>query len=125
MDNAVLVGIDIDLGAKVIAALDAAGVRISVALWMISPEYDDGRLVIASSRLDQRHPLRAYEKVAEVLHERFSSSPPAILILRMKDPFIVNLRSIFGQAAGVEGMRLGGQQIGNRFISNAYIYRIT
>ena len=49
---------------------------------------------------------------------------PSILILRMKDPFIKDLRRIFGHAKDVTGMRLGGQTIGNRFISDAYVYRI-
>jgi len=44
--------------------------------------------------------------------------------LRTSDPFIKALRKIFGKAKSVEGMRLGGQTRGNRFLDDAYVYRI-
>jgi hypothetical protein len=46
------------------------------------------------------------------------------MILPTKDPFVRELRKIFGKAKNVEGMRLGGQTIGNRFVDAAYVYRI-
>ncbi|MBZ5724745.1 MAG: hypothetical protein LAP87_07080 [Acidobacteriia bacterium] len=47
------------------------------------------------------------------------------MILAMADPFIKELRRIFGKAKSVEGMRLGGQLIADRFIDDAYVYRIS
>ena len=91
---------------------------------MSSPEYSDWRLVLSSPSLDQSHPLEAYDKVAETLHEHLAYAPPTILILPTKDPFIRELRRIFGKTKDVAGMRLGGQMIGNRFISDAYVYRV-
>jgi len=124
MDKATLVGLDIEAGSHVVSALENAGIGVKVAMWMTTPEYEEGRLVIASSALDQTHPLKAYEKIAEILHGEFSYSLPPILILRMRDPFIQSLRHVFGKTKAVHGMRLGGQKIGNRFISDAYVYRI-
>jgi hypothetical protein len=124
MDKATLVGLDIEAGSRVVSALENARISVKVALWMVTPEYEEGRLVISSTALDQTHPLRAYEKVAEILHGEFLHSLPPILILRIRDPFIQKLREIFGKTKGVEGMRLGGQTIGNRFISEGYVYRI-
>lgn len=124
MDKATLVGLDVEAGSRVVSALDMAGVFAKVAMWMTTPEYDDGRLVIASSALDQTQPLRAYERVAKILQKEFVYSPPPILILKMSDPFIRSLRDTFGKLASVEGMRLGSQTIGDRFISDAYVYRI-
>jgi hypothetical protein len=46
------------------------------------------------------------------------------MVLPTKDPFIRELRKMFGKAKDVTGMRLGGQTIGNRFIDNAYVYRV-
>ncbi len=46
------------------------------------------------------------------------------MILPTKDPFVREIRGIFGKAKDVEGMRLGGQTIGNRFIDSAYVYRV-
>jgi len=124
MDKATLVGLDVEAGSRVVSALEEAGIGVKVALWMTTPEYEEGRLVIASPALDQTNPLKAYERVAEILHGEFYYSLPPILILRMRDPFIQNLRNFFGKTKSVLGMRLGGQTIGNRFISDAYVYKI-
>jgi hypothetical protein len=124
MDQATLVSPDVNAGSQALAELDAAGVKPVAALLMVSPEYGDWRLVLSSPSLDQTHQLKAYEKVAEILAGRFVYRLPPILILPTKDPFIRELRKIFGKAKDVTGMRLGGQTIGNRFIDNAYVYRI-
>jgi hypothetical protein len=42
----------------------------------------------------------------------------------MTDPFVRQLRRRFGKAKSVEGMRLGGQLFGDRYIEDAYVYRI-
>ncbi|MEO6802625.1 MAG: hypothetical protein ABI197_05185 [Granulicella sp.] len=124
MDQATLVNPDVNAGLEALAALDAAQIRPLVALLMVSAEYDDWRLVLSSPALDQTHPLRAYEKVAATLRDHFIYTLPPILILPTKDLFIQGLRKIFAKAKDVNGMRLGGQTIGNRFISNAYVYRV-
>jgi len=124
MDQATLVNFDVEAGTKALKALDAAKLKISLALWMVSPEYSDGRLVLSSSSLDQTHPLRSYEQVTQALHEHLVHLRSSILVLPTKDPFVRELRRIFGKAKDVTGMRLGGQMIGNRFISDAYVYRI-
>jgi hypothetical protein len=124
VDQATLVNLDVNAGLKVLDALDDAQIKVAVALWMVSSDYDDWRLVISSPSLDQTHPLKAYERVAEALHGRFVSMRPPILILPTKDSFVRELRRIFGKAEDVTGMRLGGQTIGNRFISDAYVYRV-
>lgn len=124
MDQATLVNFDVEAGRKALKALDDAKLKITVALWMISSEYSDGRLVLSSPSLDQTHPLRSYEQVTQALHKHFVSLRSSILVLPTKDPFIRDLRRIFGKAKDVSGMRLGGQTIGNRYVSDAYVYRI-
>jgi hypothetical protein len=47
------------------------------------------------------------------------------MIFPTKDPFIRELRRIFGKTKSVEGMRLGGQLIGDRFLEDAYVYQIS
>jgi hypothetical protein len=105
-------------------ALDTSDLKVNVALWVISPEYDDWRLLLASSALDQIHPLKAYQEVIRVLRDNHIHMRPPLLILPMKDPFVRDLRKTFSHANDVDGMRLGGQSFGNRFISDAYVYRI-
>jgi hypothetical protein len=50
---------------------------------------------------------------------------PPVMILAMSDPFIKELRRLFGKSKSVQGMRLGGQLVGGRFIEDAYVYRIS
>ena len=124
MDQATLVNLDVNAGTKVLSALDDAAIKVPVALWMMSSDYEDWRLVLSSPSLDQVHLLKAYQKVAEVSRNRFAHMLPPILILPTKDPFIWQLRKLFGKTQDVNGMRLGRQTIGNRSISDAYVYRI-
>jgi hypothetical protein len=124
MDQATLVGPDIDVGRDAVAALDAAGIKPAVALLAVLPEYGDWRLILSAPSLDQSHLLKAHEQVASVLRGDIVYRLPIIMILPTKDPFIRELRKIFGKAKSVAGMRLGGQTLGNRFIDNAYVYRI-
>jgi hypothetical protein len=124
MDQATLVSPDIGAGSEALAALDAAGIKRLTALFILQPEYEEWRLVLSSPSLDMEQQLKAYETVARILAGRFVYRLPPMLVLPTKDPFIRDLRRIFGKAKNVTGMRLGGQTIGNRFISNAYVYRI-
>jgi len=125
MDQATLVSPDITAGAQALAALDAAGLKHIVALLAVFPEYEDWRFVVSSPSLNQTQQLRAYEQVTEALQGRFTYTLPTIMVLPTRDSFIRELRNIFGKAKDVTGMRLGGQRIGNRFLSNAYVYRIS
>jgi hypothetical protein len=65
-----------------------------------------------------------------LVHDAFAAAgislerTPALLILKMSDPFIRALRRLFAKAKSVEGMRLGGQLIGDRFVGDALVYRI-
>jgi hypothetical protein len=124
MDQATLVSPDIAVVNEVLTVLDDARIKQITALLAIFPEYGDWRVVLSSPSLDQTHQLKAYEKVVEILNGRFVYRLPPILILPTKDPFIRELRKMFGKTKDVTGMRLGGQTIGNRFVDNAYVYRI-
>jgi hypothetical protein len=124
MDQATLVGPDLSAGREIVSELDAAQIKQITALFAIFPEYSDWRLVLSSPSLDQDNTLKAGVKVHTILHGKFDNPLPPIMILPTKDPFIRELRKLFGKAKSVEGMRLGGQTIGNRFVDAAYVYRI-
>jgi len=122
-----LVNIDIDTGAQVLAALDQAGLKVQVAAWVVLTEYEDWRLMLASPTFDAAGLLKAYGLVHKALDkaEFPIERQPSLLILRMKDPSIRELRRIFAKTKSVAGMRLGGQMIGDRFIEDGYAYRIS
>jgi hypothetical protein len=100
---------------------------VNVALWAFLAEYEDWRMVIAGRQFDALDLRDAYRLVHETLAlAGFTArNTPPILILRMSDPFIRDLRRLFGKTKSVEGMRLGGQLIGDRFVEEAYVYRIS
>jgi len=127
MDKAAMVSIDVSQGSEVLDALERAHVKVSVALWMFMSEYEDWRLVVSSRQFDSADPRKAYA----LIHESLSSAEfpakktPAIIVLPTSDPFVRELRRIFGRTRSVNGMRLGGQMIGDRFVQDAYVYRIS
>ena len=71
-------------------------------------------------------PSKAYGLVHDALAAAGISleRTPPLLILKMSDPFIRALRRIFSKAKRVEGTRLGGQLIGDRFVEDAVVYRV-
>jgi hypothetical protein len=123
----VLLNIDIGRGAEVIDILDRAKVKVSVALWAHLSEYEDWRLVIAARGFDALELRAAYRLLHDSLRAEgmTSEKTPVAMIFAMTDPFIKGLRKIFGKTKSVEGMRLGGQMIGDRFIEDAFVYRIS
>lgn len=126
MAPATLVNFDIENGDDVIKALDGAGKAPKVALWAKLPDYENWRLVLASDRLDQESPTSGYSEINEVLRKARipSSKQPAILLRPMDNPMIRALRGLFGQTADTRGMRLGGQTFGDKYLEDAFVYRI-
>jgi hypothetical protein len=127
MGQALLVNIDLDAGAEILRIVDKAGVNVSVALWVNLDEYSDWRLLMSSRQFDVAGPHKASGLVFDALNAAGFpvEKTPTILILPMADPTVRSLRRIFAKAKAVEGMRLGGQQIGNRWVEDAYVYRIS
>ena len=126
MDKATLVVNDIATGSRIVDILDEAGLRVILAMWLLTPEYEDVRFAVSSCDLDTVDPREAYGKVHSALENKGVEleDTPTLLVLRTTDPFVRALRQIFGKAKSVEGMRLGGQTIGGRFIEDAVVYRI-
>ena len=127
MGQSLLVSVDLDKGSEILRILDEAGLRVSVALWALLEEYNDWRLVLASRRLDQGTQMEAYGLVNDALRAAgfLVEDKPSLVILPMTDPTVRTLRRIFSKTSAVAGMRLGGQQIGKRWIEDAYVYRIS
>jgi hypothetical protein len=127
MDKTAMVSWDIGKGLEIVEGLEAGKLKLAVALWVYLSEYEDWRLVVASRQFDSLDLREAYG----LLHKALDSAGftprkiPTIMILEMSDSFIRQLRRLFGKTKDVEGMRLGGQSIGGRFVEDAYVYRIS
>jgi hypothetical protein len=127
MDKTAMVSIEIDTGAELVEKLERAKVKVSVALWAYLSEYGDWRMILSSRQFDSLDLRDALGLVHDSL-DAAGITPqraPLVMILPMNDPFIRDLRRRFAKAKSVEGMRLGGQMFGDRFIEDAYVYRIS
>jgi hypothetical protein len=127
MGQALLVNVDLDAGAEILRIMDRAAVRVSVAAWIVLDEYGDWRLLLSSRQLDGAGPGKASGLVFDALvaADFPVEKTPTILILPMTDPTVRTLRRIFSKARTVEGMRLGGQMIGKRWVEDGYVYRVS
>lgn len=126
MGTATLVSYDIENGQQVIDALDQAGKTPNVALWAKLPDYENWRLVLASDQLDQSSPFSGYSEINEVIDK--AGIPihrePSILLRPMDNPLIQDLRRVFASTTDTYGMRLGGQMFGDKYLEDAFVYRI-
>lgn len=126
MGTTALVNFDIENGQKVIQALDDAGKSPAVALWAKLPDYETWRLVLASDQLDQHSQLSGYSEIVEAINKAGipSHRQPSIFLRPMNNPMIRSLRRVFGTAKDTYGMRLGGQTWGDKYVEDAFGYRI-
>lgn len=127
MDKTALVITDFAKGEELLKALDLEGLPVNVALWAYLPEYEGWRLILAAPRFDELGIKKAHRLLRDTLNHADVpvERTPVFMILPMSDPTIRSLRRMFGKTKHTEGMRLGGQTIGDRFIEDAYSYRIT
>jgi len=126
MAEKALVEADLGKSEKIVAALEAADIRVAVALWAVLPEYGDWRLVLASRDLDGLSLGDAYLKVDGALRDSGLTvwETPTIFIMKTTDPFVKALRRVYGKARSLIGMRLGGQTWGDRYVEDAFAYKI-
>lgn len=126
MATATLVNFDIENGQQVIDALDRAGRTPRVALWAKLPDYENWRLMIASDLFDQSSPRPGYAEINAALKNAGISihREPSILLRPMDNPFIQDIRRVFATASDTYGMRLGGQMFGDKYLEDAFVYRI-
>lgn len=85
---------------------------------------DAWELVLGSQLYDKLGPKQAYRRLIDTLPQ-VKASEWQIRLLGNRHPLIKGLRKAFGKTRSVEGMRLGGQDIGGVWIDDGYAYRIT
>ena len=128
MDKATLVSIDIEGGRDLLKLLDEAKFKVVVAGWFHVPEFFDWRLWIASPVYDSEGMLEALRRIQAVLRKappHLSIELAQITVVSPKDPVIRDLRRRYGKADWfVEGTRIGGHMIGDRFVEDGYVYRV-
>src|SRR5260370_29586278 len=127
MDKATLVSVDLETGLEVVRAFENGNLKIGAALWLYATEYEDWRMFVSASAFDELKPRAAYHYLGELL--RAAGLPPEatppIVILPLTHPFIKGLRRRFGKTKRDEGMRIGKQTIGDRFVEDGFVYLIS
>jgi hypothetical protein len=127
MGKTLLVGYDMETGSKILQILDEAGLGVKVALWAILPEYEEWRLVLFSRKFDAAGLTGAYGLIHGALDG--AAFPveltPSIVILRATDSLIRDLRKEYGKSNPSPGTHVGGRMLGDRFVEDAYAYRIS
>ncbi len=125
MVKAPLVTPDATFGEELLRSLDDRRFPISVAAWLKQDD-EEWELLLATSLYDKLGVKDAYARLLDALSEE---SPVALnsLPIRLtghKDPVIKDLRRLFKKTASVDGLRIGGQRIGDRWIEDGYLYRV-
>lgn len=123
----VLTGADIDFGKSLWHMLRGNKIfPAEGALWLSRSESDAWHLLVATPRVDEIGPRKAYEELSSVTQRLPSSSDQLsrIELISPRHPFYQALRSVFGKTASVEGARLGNTQIAGKYIHDAYLYEI-
>ena len=114
MDKTVLVVRDLANGTEILEALDRAKLDIYVAVWAYLDEYPDWRLVLASPRFDELGLGESFGLIREALESAgipYEKKPP-IVILKMSDKTVRDLRKMYSKWKGVEGRNIGNQLYG-------------
>lgn len=125
MAKKALLDADVKLGEKILDSLDAAKFPISVAIWILTEE-DGWQLVIGTPLYESGGPGEAYRKLIAALRKEDPESRDFddVRLMGNRNPFIHELRRLFGKTASVYGMRLGGHRIGGIGLDDGVVYRI-
>jgi len=126
MAKKILVDADLRLGEKILGLLDASKFPISVAIWILTEQDGEWKLVIGTPLYEKAGPLEAYGQLINALRRDNPESRDFddVRLMSNREPFIRDLRRLFGKTASVHGMRLGGHHIGGMWLDDAVVYRI-
>jgi len=125
VDKAPLVEPDLRTGVEFLEALDEAKLDVRVALWVYPAEYEEWRLFLASPVFDediseQYGLVRNAFRTAGIPIEH----QPSLMIRKMSDPFVKELRRTYLKWKHLEGERMGSRSFGGIWIEEGIIYRI-
>ncbi len=119
----------LDVGEKLVAALDRAGIEVKSALWVYDPEIPDWRLILSMPMVEEHGTDATYEAIAKV----FRTAPVTGLYLRQielagpREPLIVSLRRTIDTGPGIQDppIHIARTPVNDTLIEEAYIYRST
>jgi hypothetical protein len=116
---------DVKLGEKILESLDAAKFPVSVATWILTEE-DGWQLVIGTPLYERGGASDAYKNLIAALRKDDPESMDFddVRLMGNRNPFIRELRRLFGKNAHRKTRRLGGYNIGGVTLDDGVVYRI-
>jgi hypothetical protein len=122
MAQSTLVNSDLDEGAALVRALDAARFPVMAAMWLYMPEHEDWKLTIASP--EAKSLIDGYVKMSEIAKsaglDDFDLSRTRLVPPSDKT---VSTLSRARRLEGLGGVRITGNMINGVFVEDAYVYR--
>lgn len=124
MGSATLVERDIENGRKALEALDAEGLDVRSALWLLQPEVG-WKFVVAIPSVNRRGPLATYQSVRKALARRQVEMPLIdVTVLSTSEDLPKSLRAAVKTGRkDIQSIRFSRNRIGETFIDDAWIYR--
>lgn len=121
-----LVDNDIDQGARLLNALDEAGIPIDVSYWMLSPEWGDWWLVLGTPLYDACPTPSATHQI--VLVQRSLEGTDYLMdklgVVGMTHQFVRALRKRLARGLPNPGYRLGSFYAEDLEVEDSYVYRM-
>ena len=126
MDNAILVGPNIDAGKRLLQALDIAKIKVDAAFWFYREASEDWRLYIATPLVQELGPRMAYSKVLDVLREERIQDLDfwKLSVVDVTDNLVTVLRLAVSTDAGISDISVNGNSVNGVYIRAAHIYRM-
>jgi hypothetical protein len=117
-------------GRALLGQLDKSDWPVSAALWFLDPDSQRWKLLLASSRVEEGGPKKAYFDILDALAKLSKDAPRIALkdvtVLDPKNSLVQLLKSAVSTPAGaISNIRFSGNTINGHFIEDAYIYRLT
>ena len=122
-----LVESDIEQGARLLRALDEAGIPIDVAYWFVSPEWGDWWLVLGTPLADGTDARTSRLRIIEILRslDNVEYLMDKLGIVGLDDRWIRALRRAIGDNLPRPGYRLGPFYAEDMEVLDSYVYRLS
>jgi len=127
VDNAILVGPDIEAGKQLVRALDASGLDVRAAFWLYREEGEEWRLYIAMPGVKEHDPREGYSKVLNVLKQNKISSIDLseISVIDPTDRLATVLSLAFQTGpTDIKDIKVVGSAFNGVYFRAAHIYRM-
>ena len=116
-----------EVGAQLIAQLDAVGLPMVAAFWFFSSETNEWRLLIASPERSVHGPQGIYRKIREAreaLGEKAAALPLSLVSLIAENDELVQAFRAIPAGEGISRKRFTKEVVNRRYIDDALVYRI-